>query len=267
MFEEKLISSKNNIAVVVLSCDNYADIWEPFFTLFFKYWPDCPYPVYLVSETLNYNDPRINIIINHKKTDWSSNLFEALNKLHENYAIILMEDYFLQKKVDTKRIEDLFHYMKSRHAGCLRIYPNPGPDILCEDNPTVGVISKGREYRLSLQAAIWKKETILALLKKGETAWDFEINGTIRTNELNIPFLSVLKDGNHPIDYYCTAIVRCKWEKEAVELCEKEGINIEKSLKKRKIRCWWDKGWIGQVIWETKWLIIRTYEQLLNKFK
>lgn len=46
-----------DVAVVVASCDAYADLWEPFFRLFRRYWPDCPYPVYLGS---NFRTYRIN---------------------------------------------------------------------------------------------------------------------------------------------------------------------------------------------------------------
>jgi hypothetical protein len=42
-------NSSDNLAVIVVSCDLYSDVWKPFFTLFFKYWNDCPFPVYLTS--------------------------------------------------------------------------------------------------------------------------------------------------------------------------------------------------------------------------
>ena len=34
-------------AILILSCDKFSDLWKPFFDLFWKYWPDCPYNVYL----------------------------------------------------------------------------------------------------------------------------------------------------------------------------------------------------------------------------
>jgi len=42
--------------VLIASCDAYSDAWAPFFALMKKYWPDCPYPIYLIS---NYQDPGI----------------------------------------------------------------------------------------------------------------------------------------------------------------------------------------------------------------
>ena len=52
----------NSSACTVLccSCDKYADLQPKFLALFRKYWPDCPFPLVLVTEsapeTLN---PRI----------------------------------------------------------------------------------------------------------------------------------------------------------------------------------------------------------------
>ena len=86
-------------------------------------------------------------------------------------------------------------------------------------------ISKGADYRLSLQAAVWDKQTLLELLREGESAWELELNGTKRTNDLGAPFLSVI--GDSPIPYFCTGVVKGKWVKEAVKLCETEGIEVD----------------------------------------
>jgi hypothetical protein len=37
--------------VLVLSCDHYRDLWPAVTMLFNRYWPDCPWPKYLASDT------------------------------------------------------------------------------------------------------------------------------------------------------------------------------------------------------------------------
>jgi len=120
-------------------------------------------------------------------------------------------------------------YMEKKKSGCLRLYPCPGPDLPCPDNQEVGAISKGSDYRLSLQTAIWDKNILNTLLRNGESAWELEIKGTKRTNELDVPFLCV--KNNPPINYFCTAVVKGKWVKEAVELCKNEGIKIDLKIR------------------------------------
>jgi hypothetical protein len=140
-------------------------------------------------------------------------------------VIVLIEDYLLTQHIDTTVIAELITYMQDEGAGCLRLYQCPGPDLPCPDNPLVGEISKGADYRLSLQAAIWDKQILLELLREGESAWELELNGTKRTNALAAPFLCVA--GDSPIPYFCTGVVKGKWVREAVELCKKEGIEID----------------------------------------
>jgi len=216
---------KSKVAVLVTSCDKYRDLWEPFFTLFFKYWGDCPYPVYLGTNHLKYDNERVKTIAVGDDTDWSSGFRGMLEEIPHPYVIVLIEDYLLTQPVDTARIDRLVSYMEDKGAGCLRLYPCPGPDLPCPDNPEVGEISKGADYRLSLQAAIWNRQTLLELLREGESAWELEINGTERTNDLDVPFLCVI--GDSPIPYFCTGVVKGKWVKEAVKLCETEGIEVD----------------------------------------
>lgn len=219
----------NKVALLVTSCDEYQDLWDPFFKLFFKYWPDCPYPVYLGTIHRIYNNYRVKTITVGVDTDWSHRFRLMLEHIPNPYVIVLMEDYFLTHYVDTAKIDRLITYMEDQKAGCLRLFPCPGPDLLCLDNTEVGEISKGADYRLSLQAAIWNKQTLLELLHEGESAWELELNGTKRTNDLNTPFLSVT--GESPIPYFCTGVVKGKWVREAVKLCEREGVEVNLNVR------------------------------------
>lgn len=230
-----------DIAVLVVSCDKYQDLWKPFFTLFFKYWQDCPYPVYLGSNHSVYNDSRIKTITIGDDKDWSSGFRKILEQIPHPYVILLLEDYLLKQQVNNDRIQALAAYMKRKMAGCLRLFPCPGPDVPCNDNIEVGEILKESDYRLSLQAAIWDKQVLLRLLQAGETPWQLEVRGSKRTDTMETSFLSVKRnsDHNYPIPYFCTAVVRGKWIPDAVELCKKEGINIDLTI--RPLQTWYDR--------------------------
>lgn len=223
----------NDMAVLVVSCDKYQDLWKPFFTLFFRYWQNCPYPVYLGSNRLTYTDSRVKMITVGDDKDWSSGFRKMLEQIPHHYVIVLLEDYLLYKPVDTDKIRELVSYMKRRGAGVLRLFPCPGPDMPSQDNPEVGEICKGADYRVSMQAAIWDRQILCSLLHDGESAWNFEMVGSIRSDELEVPFLSVNKDSvkQPPIPYFCTAVVKGKWLRDAVNLCRKEGIEIDLSVR------------------------------------
>lgn len=222
---------KNNCSIIVSSCDNFSDVWEAFFTLFFRYWPDCPFKIYLISETKVYPDDRVATISLGEDKKWASNMKLTLQKIDTPYVIYFQEDYLLRSPVDTQKMLRLLDFAIKNNAGCLRLFPAPKPEKKLADSPGLGEIIKGKLYSVSLQAAIWKKEVFEDLLIDGETGWNMEIDGSKRSINIKEPFLSVYKK---VLDYpKATAVKKGKWLYDAVKLCEKEGIKIDGT--KRKI--------------------------------
>jgi len=71
------------------------------------------------------------------------------------------------------------------------------------------------------------------------------LNGTRRSNAIDLPFLSVPVDehghpvekGNYAFTYFCTAVRRGLWMRGAVELCKREKIPID--LQTRGVESRW----------------------------
>ncbi|MGD0576318.1 MAG: hypothetical protein ABSB61_13295 [Anaerolineales bacterium] len=214
-------------AVLVVSCDRYRDVWDPFFTLLFRYWPDCPYPVYLGANQETFPSDRVQPILIGPDQDWSSNLLRMLEKLPQPDCLLLQEDFLLSGVVDTPRVRDLVAYAQRKGAGCMRLMPIPGAEAACPDSEDIGVLPKGSDYRVSLQAAWWQKQVLQVLLRQGETPWQFEVRGSLRSGDLEFPFLSLLEGKGFPLNYFTTAVVRGYWDPEAVRYCRQEGIQID----------------------------------------
>ena len=103
-------NKKNKIAVLVISCDKYSDLWEPCTKMFNKFWPDCNYDKFLVSNFAEYNkDGFNNILIGHDKS-WSHGLKIALKRLENQYEYVftMVEDYFFIEKIDNSKIDKYF---------------------------------------------------------------------------------------------------------------------------------------------------------------
>jgi hypothetical protein len=228
--------SAADIAVLVASCDAYADLWEPFFALFRRYWSDCPYPVYLGANFLRPPDPGVRSLAVGEDIDWSSGFAEMLRRVDEPYVLVMLEDYLLSAPVDSGRIGRLIEYMKARGAACMRLMPVPGPPEATADFPDAGDLPKGAPYRLSLQAAVWRRDVLLGLLRPGESPWQLEVRGTLRADEGEEPFLSVVRDHASPLPYFCTAVVRGVWLRDAVALCRRERIAVDLAVRPRESR-------------------------------
>lgn len=213
-------------AIVVPSCDAYEDAWLPFFSFFFKYWPDCPFPVYLITDSKTYNDPRVTTLALGQDFGWANNMKIALDKIPEKYFLYFLEDVFMEKKVDTSRILRLLERVKKENISCLRLFPEPGADLPYGDDKELGLIAKDAPYRVSTMTAIWPKDAFIRLLKPGENAWQMELDGTKRSVDMDELFLSVWP-GDYPIDYFATAIKKGYWIYDAVKMCEREGVKAD----------------------------------------
>lgn len=240
---EKIRLAAEKADLLVMSCDAYSDLWPPFFDFFERYWPDCPFDLYLGSNFKTYKRARAEIkpLLFDMSTNWSDEFSAALQQLNKPFVIYLQDDYFIIKKPDNEWLADLIDIADRRGAAYLRIFPTPEPDEMISEVRPVGKIRKDSTQRTSLQAAVWRRESLLELLQNGESPWEFETGGPERSQATEREFLSVprtnkgrLETGFYPITYFCTAVLKGKYMRGAVKLAKKEGIHLD--LEARKVQ-------------------------------
>lgn len=224
----------NDTSLLVVSCDAYADAWPPFFHFLRKMWPDCPYAVHLLTNEAGCDDPEVRVVRTGPDVDWSSALLAGLERLDSDVVLILLDDFLLWQPVDTERIRRLESCLRDTGAAGLRLVPKPPATRSLDEAayPGVGVIEPGSDYRLSLQAGLWHRKTLMSLLRPGESAWQAEQDGTKRTLDVERPFLSVMTAPHEqwPI-HYVNAIIKRKWTPEAVHYCQEDGIRLDLSMR------------------------------------
>lgn len=159
------------LVILVSSCDAYNDCWKPMLFSLNRYWPDCDYKVYFISNCESIDGAGFIKVGND--AGWGSNLLKALKVVDADYVLYLQDDYFLNKKVDSVTFKLHLDYCISHSVDYLRLsWPfrykcNFIDNIYCEDNP-------GMKYALCLQPAIWKKSTLEVLCNEGISGWEFE---------------------------------------------------------------------------------------------
>jgi hypothetical protein len=234
-----------DLAIIVMSCDAFEDVWQPFFTLFNRYWADCPFPKYFCTDAKPAQQDGFIDITPGKNLAWSYRLQYALRQIPQKYVLFLQDDFFLLKPANTQKIIQYLAIIQQENAGVLRIFPSPPPSESYKNYTTVGLLKPYTPYRVSCQAAIWDKDVLLELVNPTENIWAFETEGTQRSNALSQVFLSVyideagepLEKGDYAYTYFCTAVYKGKWMRGAVAMCEQEGIHID--LTKRPVETWW----------------------------
>ncbi len=255
-----------NIPILVVSCDAYSDVWHPFFHCFFKNWQDCPFPIYLVSNTLTYPDSRVSPLLVGQDIDYSSNLIKALSMIPQEWVIFWVDDRPPAKTVDTSRLIKLIELAQAKDAGYLRLLPRNPPALI--DNEEIGEVPKGSRYRVSMTVALWKKSTFLKVLKAGESAWDIEKRGGVqRANQIDDKFYSlpISIRANPPlVDVHI--ISKGRLIRRGVDHLKKEG--LIKYLENRLVTSFVRNLYIESydIFWNFYYYLIWYKKKYINKF-
>jgi hypothetical protein len=208
--------------VLVNSCDKYADIWPVFFQLFFKFWPDCPYPVFLGSNEKVYDDPRVITICVGPDKSWAESAQTMITHLPTANLLWFLDDYFLWEPVSTFQVAGLFERFLKLKANYLRLRPKGGSDRLKRivDDELIELLP-GIGYRTSLDNAFWRREAVLNLLKPGESPWEMEFNGSRRSDRF-AGFYATRSNVFHRTN----GLERGKWLRYNLPLLAREGIEV-----------------------------------------
>jgi hypothetical protein len=174
---------------------------------------------------------------------WSANLLAALERLQSPYVLYFQEDYWILAPVDTGRIREYVGHMERRGLHYLRLLAKPEPDRDFADDARLGIIDAATgTYRTSLQASLWRREVLQALLAPAESPWQFELAGTERSRRYGDTFLSVKRragdDFHWGIRYLCSAINAGRWYRAARSYARREGLSVDFS--RLPMETWWD---------------------------
>lgn len=219
--------NNNKLVILVVSCDKYSDVWPPFFGLFEKFWPDCPFQIYLLTNYISsvpYHG--VKCISVGKDISWSANLIQCLNILSEDYVFMIIDDLLFDAKVNTKKIIEVLEWMIATDSNYMRLSCSPRADK--KYNELVGIISPGTIYRTSTVMSVWKKEILKNLLEKNENAWQFEVAGSLRSDKYDKFYAT-----NNLHFRVINSVIKGKWHPDAIKKIS--NCNISVDLKKRKV--------------------------------
>jgi hypothetical protein len=215
------------LSIYVSSFDDYADIWPSFFARFFKYWPDCPFPIYLGAVNGAFDNPRVLPLRAADHKNWSSRAVEHLRQLESPYILLMLEDYMVDRPVDNELIDKLLMLMELYDLHAIRLFPDPAPAIAMPGVPLIGFQGLGQLNRTNTHATIWRRESLLEIIHPGESLWEFEINASIRSNR----FAGGICGCWEPALHYVMAIGKGRWFRRALRSLARDGIHPDLSVR------------------------------------
>lgn len=235
--------SKSSFTLLVNTCDKFEDCWDPFFRLMAIHWPQYQGRVHLNTESKEYRFEGLDIESVRcvartgitRRLTWSECLIAALDSIDDPIVLYMQEDYFLKDRVDHERIDELARLMAGRDdIHCIHLTdqalvpggPSPFPHLL--------EVPRKQRYRISCQAALWKKDVLRSYLRAYESAWNFEEFGSLRSARSPHNFYMVDSelaklDVHEILPYVFTGIVQGRWYEPVVPLFQKHGIEMDYS--------------------------------------
>ena len=215
----------NECTILVASCDKYADLLRPFIVLFRKYWPDCPFTLWLVTET----DPKIEgfdrVLACGTGLNWAERERRALKEIVTPYVMMLCDDYYLSEPVNTGLILRRFEQMKRFNAANLRLIPNPKPTKANSKPFGEGLLEyrKNTAYCIATQSGFWELGFLRKLAEGKTSIWDFERYGSFEVGDETRPIL-VTPTKEFP---FLDAVHKGCWETWGVKCLADNGIDYD----------------------------------------
>ena len=221
----------NNITFLLNSCDKYSDTWTPFFSLLKRNWAGFDMPIILNTEIKQYSFEGLKIatINTPDAKTWSERLLNVLESVSTDYVLVFLEDFFIEDKVDTQEFERCFEYIRQHsEVGCISFKNTPDGTEESEKLHGYSKLPPKAKWRINCQVGIWRTSFLKKLLKKHESAWEFEKWGSYRSRFYKEEIYSVIKGYKNVFDYdWGKPIYRSHWNMQAINRIEEKcGIAI-----------------------------------------
>lgn len=220
--------------LLVAGYDGGEDLWEGFFTALTAQWPELDLPIVLNTESKSCSFPGLEIktlgLYPDRVPPWGERMRETLKRIDTEYVLLMLDDFWLDAPVDDAFFRQCLGYMEDNpDVAVLSFQRTPGPNIRDGRFPRFERRPQRAEYRFNCQAAVWRRERLIKFIRPKESAWDWELSGSVRSGRYRDGFYTLI-EGEKPVFSYDRGgvIYRGKWHRETIEpLCARYGLTID----------------------------------------
>ena len=228
-----MMEYNDKMSILVLSCDKYKDAWDGFFDTKERFWPDCNFKTYLVTNHLPYNREGM-ITLDEGDSDWSTRFRSAVIRANTPYIAVFLEDSFISEKIDNSLINNLVDFAEEHKVSWLNLedaFDYRKKHVVEKEYYAdhLFIIPKNLKYAVDTCAAIWDKDYLLNTIGMEEYgAWRFEIDLCKKAaTQEGIPGL-ILCDDRQPFNVTkIPIIIQGKYFRPGVTAFRKKGFKID----------------------------------------
>lgn len=210
-----------------MSCDRYADLWDPMSAFLKKFWPDCPYEILLSTESAApASGSAFRRVVHSGSPAWSGRVLDTLETISTRYTMLLLDDLWPSRSIDTAAVERILDTMERDQIGDVHLREEGADQRDYEGDSAYRVYESGAPYRISASASIWDTAFLKSVLQPDESAWEFERIGSYREAGDRMP---VLVCKATPLSVVCGsgAVEQGKWEPRALDFAREQGVSVD----------------------------------------
>lgn len=178
-----------NTVVLVSSWDRNKRLWPVVKHSFDKYWSDCPYPIYFIT---NFeNAPIGKTITVGKECGWASNTLNALKTFECKNIIWMLDDYWFSGPINNV-IKKYVLYVDQGKTSYIRLMPSAIETRLpFQYDSSLHHYPMNSPHKTSLGPSIWNKDLLQRLILPEENIWNFEGEAVNRTTRQDVFLFAV----------------------------------------------------------------------------
>lgn len=226
---------KEKYTLMILTCDKNMDIMPYFFYFFEKFWSSYKRTIFINTEAIRSIDTNYECMYPQKtyKWDdpWSGRLYDCLKQVSTDYVLLIMDDFFLTDYVDVHEVNRCLNIMEEqRDISCFNFaFSNSSYERKEFDRYVL--VNRNAPFRMNLQTALWRKESLEKYIRKHENPWQFEIWGSKRIRRYKDRIYHLDKDVKKVFTYPVGGVLADgKWRtEESVQLLKSNGIVFDEN--------------------------------------
>lgn len=209
--------------ILVLSCDKNEDIFEAFHHCIEKYYPKHPEIIYATESIKN---PYYKTICkNYPLERWTVRIREALKEIEDRELLVLIDDIFIRKEVDVKRIEYARSILKGDIA-CINFEKSWDDRDIETEYVGFKQRRRGSRYEVSIMCGLWDRDKLIEVLEGEKDPWSVEEIGDGKG------YRYLINSGDYIIDwgyitFRPTGLFKGKWGCNIVDFFKEEGIEMD----------------------------------------
>lgn len=180
--------------IVVLTSNKYVHMLTGFVHLFNKFYPNQEVTVvrYDVRPPKLPDNFKQFAIGNQSDYSWSSGLKHYLEQIEDEFVLLMLEDYYLDRLVNVGLINSIYNFMSANsHVFKFDLtddrtkvpHKEHNWKMIANDKDVYDVIQSdiNAPFLASVQVAIWRRDFLLGILNKTDNPWQFEKNKRTKT--------------------------------------------------------------------------------------